>query len=53
MLQMPGLAASTRCGIWGCVAAGDAATPMLLSMMQEQDISLVIRAGTALGESAQ
>ena len=49
----PGLASSSRCGIWGCVAAGDAATPMLLGMLQENQLSLVIRAGTALGESSQ
>ena len=49
----PGLGNRARCGIWGCVAAGDAATPLLLSMLEETKLSLVIRAGTALGESCQ
>jgi hypothetical protein len=49
----PGLGNRARCGIWGCVAAGDAATPMLLRMLEETELSLVIRAGTALGESCQ
>lgn len=49
----PGLGNRTRCGIWGSVAAGDAATPMLQKMLEESELSLVIRAGTALGESCQ
>ena len=49
----PGLGHRTRCGIWGSVAAGDAATSMLLNMLEESELSLVIRAGTALGESCQ
>ena len=45
--------ARQRCGIWGCVGAGDAATSTLLGMLGERDLGLVTRAGTALGESSQ
>jgi hypothetical protein len=54
--------ATQRCGIWGLVAAGDAATLGLLRMLgggeekgdgDGDNLALLIRAATALGESCQ
>ena len=42
-----------RAGIWGLAAAGDAAVPGLLSMLEDDDVGIVQRAAHALSEAAE